>query len=234
MRLDVSGVSIAKADSHLLLLLSFIHWQWRKASRPSTLIHEFTESFEMSMTTTHALVPLAATLAFARRPIPWKLVVAAAIAAAAPDVDTVTKFIVHLPPMSIYSHRGAAHSLFVALAAGLFASLFHRFLGVRPLTAGVVIAASMASHGIIDMMTNAGLPVAYLWPLSSARLWADWRPLQSAEVHRVHFIWNVLVRLRIEVVQIIIPMFAAAVGIRGARTLLSNYNRSRRDRFSSE
>src|SRR5579884_2841230 len=99
----------------------------------------------MPMTTTHALVPLAATLAFAKRPIPWKLVAVAAIAAAAPDVDSLSKRLLHVPAWSIWAHRGAAHSLFVALAAGLVAALFHKRLEVRPLTAGVVIAASMAS-----------------------------------------------------------------------------------------
>ena len=168
----------------------------------------------MPMTTTHALVPLAATIAFADRPIPWKLVLAAAVAAAAPDVDALTKHFLHLPTFSIYAHRGAAHSLFAALAAGVIAALFHKRLGVRPLTAGVVIAASMASHGILDMMANSGLPVAYLWPLSSVRLFADWRPIQTAPVHVAHLIPEALVRFRIEFWQLILPMFAAGVLIR--------------------
>src|SRR4051794_33563644 len=107
----------------------------------------------MPMTTTHALVPLAATLAFAKPPIPWRLVVVAAFAAAAPDLDWVIKHSLHLPPNSIYAHRGATHSLFVGLIAGLLAGLAHQRLGVLPLTAAVVVAAAMASHGILDMMT---------------------------------------------------------------------------------
>src|SRR5438309_7718975 len=98
----------------------------------------------MPMSTTHALVPLAATMAFANRPVPWKLVVLAMIAAAAPDVDAVSKHFLHLHSTSIYAHRGATHSLFVAVAAGVIAAFFHRLLGVRPLVAGVVVGASMA------------------------------------------------------------------------------------------
>lgn len=171
----------------------------------------------MPMTTTHALVPLAATLAFANRPVPWKLVAVAAVAAAAPDIDGLFKHFLHLPTSSIYAHRGAAHSLFVALAAGLIAAVFHRALGVRRLLAGVVVAASMASHGLLDMMTNAGLPVAYLWPLSSMRFFADWRPIQSGHVGMAHLFADAIVRLRLELFQLILPMLAVALAIRVVR-----------------
>jgi len=189
------------------------------------------------MTTTHLLVPLAATVALAKRPIPWKLVIVAAVAAAAPDVDGLFKHFLHVPEGSIYAHRGALHSLFAALAAGASAALFHRRLGVRPLTAGVVVAAAMASHGILDMMTDAGEGVAYLWPLSSARLFADWRPIHSGPVHLPHATIHslaqfgselgqlsieILARFRSELWQLIVPMFAAAIVIRFARIFLSS------------
>jgi inner membrane protein len=172
------------------------------------------------MTTTHALVPLAATLAFAKPPIPWRLVIVAAFASAAPDVDWLLKHSVHLPPGSIYAHRGATHSLFVALAAGLLAALAHRLWGVRALTAGVVVTAAMASHGLLDMMTDSIQPVAYLWPLSSVRLFADWRPIHSGEVHMAHLFTQAFTRFRSELWQLIIPMFALAVVIRGLRLLI--------------
>lgn len=175
----------------------------------------------MPMTTTHALLPIAAAVAFARRPIPWPLVMAAAVAAAAPDVDGVFRHIWHVPKNSIYSHRGAAHSLFVALVAGLAATPFHKRLGVRPLTAGVVIAAAMASHGLLDMLTDAGRPVAYLWPISSVRLFADWRPIHSSPVHVAHLFSEGFTRLLSDLGQLIIPMFAAAFLVRGVRSALS-------------
>lgn len=174
----------------------------------------------MPMTTTHALVPLAATLAFAKPAIPWKLVIVAAFAAAAPDVDWFFKHLMHFPPGSVYDHRGATHSLFVALGAGLLAALAHRQLGVGPLTTGVVVAAAMASHGLLDMMTDSVQPVAYLWPLSSVRLHADWRPFHSGEVHMAHFVTQTLARFRDELWQLIIPMFGFAVVIRGLKLVI--------------
>jgi inner membrane protein len=173
------------------------------------------------MTTTHALLPLAATLAFAKPPIPWRLVIAAAFASAAPDLDWFSTHLLHVPPGSVYAHRGATHSLFVALTAGLLASLAHRRLGVGPLTAGVVVAAAMASHGILDMMTDSVQPVAYLWPLSSVRLFADWRPFHSSEVHMAHVFSQTWARFRSELWQLIIPMFALAAVIRGFSLLIA-------------
>lgn len=172
----------------------------------------------MPMTTTHALLPVAVAVAVVRRPMPWTLVIIAALAAAAPDVDGLFKHIWHLPRSSIYSHRGAAHSLFVALATGLVAAAFYERLGVRPLTAGVTVSAAMASHGLMDMMTNEGEPVAYLWPVSSVRLYADWRPIPSSPVHIEHLVSEGFARLQSDLSYLIIPMFAAALAFRAART----------------
>jgi inner membrane protein len=107
------------------------------------------------------------------------------------------------------------------LAAGLLAAIFHRKLEVRPLTAGVVIAAAMASHGLLDMMTDRGMPVAYLWPLSSVRLFADWRPIRSEPVHIAYFFSSGWVRFQSEILQLIIPMFVVAFAVRACRRALT-------------
>lgn len=173
----------------------------------------------MPMTTTHALVPLAGALAFANRPVPWRLVLVAAAAAAASDVDGLAHHFLHVPVNSVYAHRGAAHSLFVALVAGLLAAAFHKWFRVRAATAGLVVGAAMASHGLLDMMTDSGLPVAYLWPLNSFRLFADWRPIHSTPVHMSHLFAQGFARLGYELLHLIIPMFAVAIVIRAARAI---------------
>ena len=175
----------------------------------------------MPMTPTHALVPLAAALALSNRPVPWRLVVVAAIAAALPDADWVMRHLFHVPDTSVYSHRGAAHSLFAAIAVGLAAACLHKQLKVRPLTAGVVVAAAMASHGILDMMTDSGRGVAYLWPVSSARLFADWRPLHSGPVHRADFLVASFGRLSSEFWQLILPMFGLAIAVNLCRRVMT-------------
>lgn len=182
----------------------------------------------MPLTTTHLLVPLAGAVAFARTPVRWKLILAAAIASAAPDVDALANPIWGLPASSIYTHRGVTHSLFVAVAAGLIAAIFHKRLNVRPLTAGLVVGAAMASHGLLDMMTDYGLPVAYLWPLSSARVYADWRPIHSGPLELVHLSTQLLPRLKSELWQLILPMFASAIALRISRTTIDTLRQPKR------
>jgi inner membrane protein len=167
------------------------------------------------MTTTHALLPVAVAVAFAQRPVPWRLILVAAAASAAPDVDGLFKHFLGVMPGSIYSHRGATHSLFVALAGGLLAAAAHKWLRVRPLVAGVLVALAIASHGLLDMMTSSGDPVAYLWPVSSVRVFADWRPISSGTVSIHHFLPDILPRLAADLRQLIFPMFAIALAVRG-------------------
>jgi inner membrane protein len=95
------------------------------------------------------------------------------------------------------------------------------------LTAGVVVGAAMASHGILDMLTNDGVPIAYLWPLSSARLFADWRPIHSGPVESPHLIAQTIARLGSEAWQLILPMFALALVIRGALALRNRWTGER-------
>jgi inner membrane protein len=77
----------------------------------------------------------------------------------------------------------------------------------------------MASHGILDMMTDSGRPVAYLWPLSSVRLFADWRPIHSWPVTWHNFVGQLLARQQSELWQIIIPMFVLAALVRLSRSM---------------
>lgn len=185
----------------------------------------------MPLPTTHAFVPLAGAIAFGTRPLSWRLILIASIAAAAPDLDSLTNPVWAprwgLSTFSIYAHRGAAHSLFVALAAGLVAAMFHKYLGLGRLTAALGVGAAMASHGILDMMTDAGRPIAYLWPLSPVRFFVDWRPLHSSEVAWPHFCSELITRQEIELWQVVIPMFAFALAIRMGREVIGKPTISR-------
>lgn len=181
----------------------------------------------MPLPLTHALAPVAVALVRRNRSVPWRIVIAAAIASALPDVDSFSGWIWGTPdpslPLPAWWHRGATHSLFVAIAVGLIAAALHKHLRVRPLVAAVVVGAAMASHGILDMFTDQGVAVAYLWPVSSTRLFADWRPIHSSPIGPLHMLPQVLTRLRSETAQLILPMFALALFIRGVLALKSKW-----------
>ncbi len=113
--------------------------------------------------------PLAAAMAG------WSLV------SFAPDADIVGLWI-GIPYGAPWGHRGATHSLavavLVALAAALVAATRRRpVLGVALLTGAVV-----ASHPLLDMLTDGGLGCALLWPLDDTRYFAPWNPIPVAPV----------------------------------------------------
>ena len=77
---------------------------------------------------------------------------------------------------------GATHSLTfavaVAAALGLAAPRF-RLARVRTFViAGVVLA----SHGLLDTLTDGGLGAALLWPFDLTRYFAPWRPIPVAPI----------------------------------------------------
>ena len=92
-----------------------------------------------------------------------------------PDIDVVgLRF--HVAYAAEWGHRGAAHSLAIAAGVGLAVALC---AGWRT---GLLCAAVVASHGLLDSLTDGGLGVALLWPLSHARSFAPWRPIPVAPI----------------------------------------------------
>lgn len=102
-----------------------------------------------------------------------------------PDADVIS-FKLGIPYRAPFGHRGASHSLLAALAGGLLCTalyaLWTRRRGLRTLYGGLVATLVLASHGLLDSMTNGGLGIALLWPLSNHRYFAPWRPIPVAPI----------------------------------------------------
>ena len=133
----------------------------------------------------HALV--AATAGAALR-LPAKAVVAGAIAAMLPDLDVIgARYGVAWD--SPLAHRGATHSLCAALFAGFALAwmLFRAGAWRTPRWWGVAafFAAAIASHGVLDAMTNGGSGVAFFWPFTGERYKFSWQPIEVSP-----FAWN--------------------------------------------
>ena len=125
---------------------------------------------------THAAVPIAMALGLGRSRIPPVLVGLGIGAAMLPDLD-VLSFQFGIPYEHALGHRGASHSLALSLVFALVcAAAIRGAVGAR--TAFLYLFASMASHGVLDMLTDGGHGVALLWPLSEERLFAPIRPVQ--------------------------------------------------------
>jgi inner membrane protein len=98
-----------------------------------------------------------------------------------PDIDVVG-FMRGVPYSAPWGHRGATHSLVFALVGGVLVGFGARWFR-RPVLRTMVIATLvLASHGLLDAMTDGGLGAALLWPFSLTRFFAPWRPIPVAPI----------------------------------------------------
>lgn len=116
----------------------------------------------------HPVVPLAMAVGLGKTAIPTRLLFAGIVASIVPDLD-VLAFRLGIEYAHDLGHRGITHSFFFAIFLALIAIPFGRLLQATPKTVFIFLLACAASHGILDMLTNGGLGVAYFWPFSSER-----------------------------------------------------------------
>jgi len=98
-----------------------------------------------------------------------------------PDLDVIA-FGLGIPYAAPFGHRGASHSLAAAAAGGVLVGLTAWAMRLPPFAAGLAAAAVMATHGLLDTLTDGGLGAALLWPFSDARFFAPWRPIPVAPI----------------------------------------------------
>lgn len=138
----------------------------------------------------HVAVGLAAARLFINRPrggaeLPVAMAAFTALSLL-PDADVVA-FSLGIPYSAPFGHRGASHSFVAAAAVGVLAGLAARPLGYGFLRAAVFSAAAVASHGLLDALTDGGLGIALLWPFSNERFFAPWRPIPVAPIGMAFF-----------------------------------------------
>ena len=85
-----------------------------------------------------------------------------------PDLDLIGRPF-GVAALSVWGHRGAAHSLAAALLVGVAAALLCRRLKLPAKRTALLCALVVASHGALDMLDTGSLGVAYAWPLTAQR-----------------------------------------------------------------
>ena len=98
-----------------------------------------------------------------------------------PDVDVIG-FPLGIRYADPWGHRGATHSLVFALAVAVIVSLIARAARLPARRTALFAAAVVASHSLLDTMTDGGLGCALLWPFSDERFFARWRPIPVAPI----------------------------------------------------
>jgi inner membrane protein len=128
---------------------------------------------------THAVVPLVIGLALGPTHIARPLIGIGAALAMLPDADVVG-FAMGIDYASPFGHRGASHSIAVAALTATAVAIVYR--PARTTIAWLFLFASMASHGVLDALTNGGLGPALLWPFDDTRYFAPIRPVRVSPI----------------------------------------------------
>jgi inner membrane protein len=125
----------------------------------------------------HVAVPLAVGVGLGRNVISRRLIVAGFIASILPDFDVVA-FRLGIAYSDQLGHRGFTHSFLFAVILGVLAAFFASRLNTRAIVAFMFVSVSALSHGLLDMATNGGLGIAFLWPFSEERYFFPWQFIQ--------------------------------------------------------
>lgn len=98
-----------------------------------------------------------------------------------PDADVIA-FALRIPYAAPWGHRGASHSLVLAVGVALAVAVGTWMARGPALETGLLAAAAVGSHGLLDAMTTGGLGAALLWPFTSARYFLPLRPIPVAPI----------------------------------------------------
>jgi inner membrane protein len=98
-----------------------------------------------------------------------------------PDAD-VAGFALGVEYADPWGHRGATHSLIASIVIGLALGLAARWFNRPAGRTAVVATVVLASHGLLDTLTDGGLGCALFWPFDLVRYFAPWRPIPVAPI----------------------------------------------------
>jgi inner membrane protein len=138
---------------------------------------------------THAVA--AAAIGAAIIPGRGRLIGLGAVCAVLPDADVVA-FLLDVPYAAMFGHRGLSHSIPFAAALAVALAWLLRRNGehdgqVGAVGLGAFLFLATASHGLLDALTDGGLGVAFLAPLSDARYFFPWRPIAVSPISARRF-----------------------------------------------
>jgi inner membrane protein len=98
-----------------------------------------------------------------------------------PDADVVG-FGFGIRYEDAWGHRGATHSLAFAAMLGALIGLLAPRVGRPAVRTGVMATLVLASHPLLDTLTDGGLGCALFWPFDLTRYFAPWTPLPVSPI----------------------------------------------------
>ncbi len=141
----------------------------------------------MASLITHPVVALGLFPWFRKRIGKPAVLAVGAVLTGLPDADVVG-FAFGIGYGDLLGHRGLTHSLpFALVLGGLAALAAARAWRLNPGILWLYFSLCLASHGVLDALTNGGLGVAFLAPFSNERYFFDFRPLQVSSISIARF-----------------------------------------------
>lgn len=132
----------------------------------------------------HAVVALSIGACYYKPDIQKRVWLVGAVCAVIPDLDVIG-FRFGIRYGDFFGHRGFTHSLlFAALLAAVVVALCfrHKLPAISPITLWTYLFLAIASHGLLDAMTDGGLGVAFFSPFDDRRYFLPWRPIQVSPI----------------------------------------------------
>jgi len=116
----------------------------------------------------------------------WRSMAAWSALSMLPDIDVIG-FSFGVAYGDPWGHRGATHSFAFSLVAAVAAGLVARWNKRPALRTTLLAFGVVATHPILDAMTDGGLGCALFWPFDLTRYFAPWRPIQVAPIGLAFF-----------------------------------------------
>jgi inner membrane protein len=98
-----------------------------------------------------------------------------------PDADVVG-FLAGVQYGDEWGHRGATHSFAFALAVGVVAGVAALAVRRPAIRTGIAATLVVASHALLDTLTDGGLGCALFWPFDLTRYFAPWTPIPVSPI----------------------------------------------------
>lgn len=162
---------------------------------------------------THSLVGICSGISASKKSHPKRFWFLSIVCAIIPDAD-VLAFQFGIPYSHMFGHRGFFHSLFFALIFGFLISLIffkrnNRILSKEFIFYWMVFFFIIASHGLLDALTNGGLGIALLAPFSNERIFFSSTPIMVSAIGLDAFLTKrSLLVLKSEIVYVWLPCIA--------------------------
>jgi inner membrane protein len=98
-----------------------------------------------------------------------------------PDADVIG-FSLGLRYEDEWGHRGATHSFAFSVALGAAIGVVAPLFRLPAVRTAIGASLVLASHAVLDTLTNGGLGCALLWPFDQTRYFAPWNPIPVAPI----------------------------------------------------